>query len=128
MLHRELQYEHGLLSSRMAWYGASQSLLMIALAAAGAQNHTMPWLAKLLLPTLGLSVSLVVLFAAHAATRALGVLREELLRLFDAHPHLERAPFGIRSPDLDRHGLFAPRWIPLVFVLAWSAALALANL
>ena len=127
MLHREFHYAQGLLSSRMSWYGASQGLLMIALAAAGAPNHSLPWLAKLVVPALGLALSLIVLLSAHAATRAMGLLRDELARLFEEHPHLERSPFGIRSPDIHRHGMFAPRWVPLVFVLAWSAALALAN-
>lgn len=128
MLHKELHYEHGLISNRTAWYVASQAFLMTAFAASGSQGHDFPWLAKWFLPVLGIISSFLIAVSVHAGLRAIDLLQDQVDKLFKEKPDLEKAPFGIRPAAIHSKGMFAPTWIPRVFLLAWCVAFVMANL
>ncbi len=128
MLHKELHYEHGLISNRTSWYVASQAFLMTAFAASGSHDHDFPWLAKWFLPVLGIISSLLIAISVHAGMRALDLLLGLVENLFRENPDLEKAPFDIRTPDIHKKGMLAPNWIPRVFLLAWCIAFVMANL
>ena len=127
MLHEEMHREHGLISNRISWYVTSQAFLMTAFAASGSQGHDFRWLANWFLPALGFVISLLIAKSVHAALRAMGLLQGEVKKLFDNNMDLEKAPFGIRTPDIHSEGMLAPTWIPRVFMLAWFVAFVMAN-
>jgi hypothetical protein len=140
MVDREIHYEHNLISHRMTWYVTSQSFLMAAFAVSGGYNHRFVWLAKPLIPILGVVTSLIIWFsliAAIEAMRRLKVYKNEIFRqdnyLQNLNPFNLRFrkekekenwfKFMIRVGWIHYIGLSPPVVIPLIFLIAWIIAL-----
>jgi len=117
IVHREIHYEHGLISNRMSWYVTSQSFLMAAFAVVGGYMHSFPWLAKWFIPPLGMLISVVTLVSIGAAIRVMSELRNEEKCLRNKHD--PRSPFKLLRKHTHVMGLLPPVSVPLLFLIAW---------
>src|ERR1051325_11188359 len=117
IIHREIHYEHGLISNRMSWYVTSQSFLMAALAVVGGYLHNFQWLAKWLIPPLGILISIVTFVSIIAAVMVMSKLRNEEKCLIDKHD--PKSPFKLLRKQTHRMGLLPPISVPSLFLIAW---------
>jgi hypothetical protein len=128
VVHREIHYEHSLISSRMTWYVTSQSFLMTAFAVAGSQGHRFAWLAQWFIPVLGLATSTIIAPSVWAAIGAMQQLRGESTKLLN-ETGLNRIPFGrIHEQNKWFHslGMLPAKIIPALFAVSWIVALTMA--
>ncbi len=117
IVHREIHYEHGLISNRMSWYVTSQSFLMAAFAVVGGYLHNFPWLAKWFIPPLGILISFVTLVSIGAAVLVMSRLRRKEKDLIDRYD--PQSPFRLLRKQTHRLGLLPPVSVPLLFLIAW---------
>ena len=130
LIDQRIYREHNLISNRMTWYVTSQSFLMAAFAVSGGQGNSVSRLFKLILPILGMLISLIILasiIAAWKAMQKLGNYRREILK---ADGYLQRIePFKSRFMDgkyswINYLGVSPPILMPLLFLIAWILILA----
>ena len=139
IVHREIQHEHNLISSRMSWYVTSQSFLMAAFAVSGGANHSFQWLARPFLPILGIVTSLISWLSLIAAVEAMNRVSKYRKDILDQDNELQNlAPFSTRFQQNNENwfnfmkrvgwihlaGLSPPVVTPLIFLIAWVIALA----
>lgn len=117
IVHREIHYEHGLISNRMGWYVTSQSFLMAAFAVVGGDLHNFLWLAKWFIPPLGIFISIVTLVSISAAVMVMSRLRNEEKCLIEKHD--PQSPFRLLRKHTHGMGLLPPVSIPSLFLIAW---------
>ena len=117
VVHREIHYEHGLISNRMSWYVTSQSFLMAAFAVVGGAGHNFLWLAKGLIPPLGIVISLIIWISLLAALVAMHRLRAKERALINLHD--STSPFGSLHKRTHLAGMSPPALVPFVFLIAW---------
>jgi hypothetical protein len=127
ILHKEQHLEHGLISNRMTWYVASQSFLLTAFAISGGLGNEFKWLAKWVLPPLGLLISALFFASILAALKTMALLRDEVMSTFEQNPQLPRGIYGIRPPWVRFWGMMPPRAVPVIFGVAWIIAWVKAN-
>jgi hypothetical protein len=138
IINREVHYEHNLISNRMTWYVTSQSFLMAAFAVSGGNGHQFIWLAKPLIPILGIVTSLVIWLSLIAAVEAMHRLKDYKNRIFRQDKYLQKLdPFNLRFRKKTENwfkftirvgwihyiGLSPPVVIPPTFLIAWIIAL-----
>lgn len=138
IVDREIHYEHNLISHRMTWYVTSQSFLMAAFAVSGGNGHQFVWLAKPLIPILGIVTSLIIWFSLIAAIEAMRRLKVYKNEIFRQDEYLQKLdPFNLRFRKEKENwlkfmlrvgwihciGLSPPIVIPLIFLIAWIIAL-----
>jgi len=128
----EFHKEHGLISSRMAWFVAAQAFLAGGVATLGNRDNTFRWLA-IVLPILGFLISLSIHKSIQAALSVQAVLKEkkdELISEFfsvRSYSDSEKAtliePWGLRSPAIQADGMGAPDIIPKFMIIFWIIVL-----
>jgi hypothetical protein len=127
ILQREIQYTQTMIGSRMTWYVTSQSFLVTAFAISGGSGHNFQWLAKGVIPALGIILSIVISFSISAALPVLVQLRTRALELMDSQ-ELRDLPFMGFQPNSAKPSLrsrMAPLVVPIMFVFIWLSALIL---
>ena len=130
----EFHREHSLINNRMGWYTTSQSFLAIAVASAGQAEHNLTWLVWVI-PVVGMAVTVVTYASILAALSVQDTLKEKRLtlttRFFDQHSYTDEQktiilePWGIRDGRVQSRGMWAPRSIPILMFIFWSAILIL---
>ena len=127
ILQREIQYTQTMIGSRMTWYVTSQSFLVTAFAISGGSGHNFQWLAKGIIPGLGIVLSLIIFLSISAAVPVLVRLRARALELMDSQ-ELRDLPFMGFQPNSATPSLrsrMAPQVVPIMFVIVWLSALIL---
>ena len=117
IIHREIHYEHGLISNRMNWYVTSQSFLMAAFAVVGGYQNNFLWLAKWFIPPLGILISIVTLVSISAAIMVMSRLRNEEKCLIEKHD--PKSPFKLLRKETHLMGLLPPVSVPPLFLMVW---------
>ena len=133
----EFHREHNLINNRMTWYVTSQSFLAIAVAGAGQANHSLVWLVSVI-PIVGLAVSgftYASILAALSVQETLRKKKDELIDSFFAqndHTEEQKAiaiePWGIRGGGVQKYGMYAPKFIPIVMMVFWILVLVVPRL
>jgi hypothetical protein len=129
ILHREVNYQQDLISSRITWYVTSQAFLMSAFAIAGGENHHFPWLTRGFLPALGIIISIFIAISIRAGVAIVDELRQREYELISQEPELRKLAFLDLHERVANYHLQSKsilRFIPPVFLVAWVIALILA--
>ena len=127
-LHREIDFRRDMISSRMNWYVVSQAFLMSAFSISGGNGHDFRWLAKVILPELGIIISIMIWFVLRDAIAGIEYLRRREFELISADQELRKllvADTPEKTLAFHLKGKSALRSLPLLFLTAWVVALIL---
>ncbi len=119
-IREEVRAEHALLSNRLTWYATSQSFLVTAFTISRANGFTWhPWYSTLLLPLLGLCVSLLIFPSIIGACKTIRLWHGKQKTFFERNPDF-RVAFDLqRAPWIQSRGLLFPQFMPILFGIFW---------
>jgi len=123
-LAQQIEREDGLVNTRLNWMLTTQGLLFAALALLATEdtNARMREILAVLLPSIGILLSLISLFGVAGATIALYDLSKEWKKL---NYSMAPRPYGPRSAFW--LGLVPRLFLPLLFLGAWWYVLVLCS-
>ena len=118
---RQIDKEDSLIDQRLNWMLASQTLLFGAL---GISSQQIAGLMYLIIPIVGIGLSIFVGLSLWAAVSSLQHYRKNLKEVcpqeYDPKKHF---PQLHRKPKNVSHGLVSPKALPGLFLLAWISIL-----
>ena len=118
ILHDEIFREHQLISNRLTWYVTSQSFLMTVYAIVLGKDNQGAFMARWLIPSLGLLISVSILFSIYAALRAMADTKDRITPLAQ-EPEFKDLPVCGEKPWVHFLGMLPPRVIPVLFLVTW---------
>jgi hypothetical protein len=121
----EIKHEHALLMGRVTWYITCQSFLLTVYAISYSNCRGHNWFSNLFLPLFSILVTFLALNMITGATLTIRMWSEMRKHLIIANPSLNsviitrwRHP-AIRNDAIHDRSLWFPRFIPILFMVAW---------
>ncbi|VTS00551.1 unnamed protein product [Gemmata massiliana] len=123
-LREELRFEHQLLGSRMTYYMTSQSFLFTTAAIArSVQWNGVYWFSGVMVPVVGIAVSVVLLYSIYAAYERMAQWREQEKTFVGKHPLVMPYP-----EDKHRKSLMFTTLMPWLLIGVWVALAVLIHI
>ena len=117
---QELAHEDSLINQRLSWYFVAQTFLFATLGVSIKANSCALTIIVMLV---GLGTSLLILISVAAAISSFKLCLRRLQNIQSLARFKEDYPQLNRSEKIIRFGFVAPVGLPIIFMLAWLAAL-----
>ena len=122
----EIKHEYALLTSRLTWYITCQSFLLTTYAISYSNCRGYNWFSHIFLPLFAISVTLLALNMIQGATLTIRMWSEMRKHLIMKNPTLNsviitrwRHPSKHKYDAIHIRSLWFPRFIPMLFMVAW---------